>query len=272
MLKRALSGFRLRKPNRPRIFRKRRVHPSWEAAVSTTETPDIKLGDGSSKPSAAAARSVTTNATVKPKIVVLGCGWGSYSFVNTVKRKYYDIIVVSPRNHFLFTPLLTSTTVGTLEFRAVTEPIRAVNNVKYHQARAMEVLPNKNEVVVRDSFDKTNFYNIKYDALLYAVGARANDFGIKGVKDHAFFLKQVRHAMGVRDKIQELFEKASKPTTSRIEREKLLSIVIVGGGPTSVEFAAELHDWLMEDGIKMFPQMLDQVSITLVESLEWKIL
>lgn len=81
-----------------------------------------------------------------------------------------------------------------------------------------------------------------------------------------FFLKQIKHAQAIRNKIEELFERASKPTTTREQREHVLSMVIVGGGPTSIEFAAELHDWLMEDAAKMFPELLDQVQITLVEA------
>ena len=53
----------------------------------------------------------------RKKLVILGTGWGSYKVLRAVDKKVYDVIVVSPRNHFLFTPLLCSTTVGTLEFR-----------------------------------------------------------------------------------------------------------------------------------------------------------
>jgi NADH:ubiquinone reductase (non-electrogenic) len=53
----------------------------------------------------------------RKRLVILGSGWGSYSVQKSVDKKLYDVLVVSPRNHFLFTPLLCSTTVGTLEFR-----------------------------------------------------------------------------------------------------------------------------------------------------------
>ena len=90
----------------------------------------------------------------------------------------------------------------------------------------------------------------------------ANDFGISGVKKHALFLKQIR------EKIQELFERASKPTTKREEIDKLLSFIVVGGGPTSIEYTAELYDWLVEDGAKMSPDLIDQVNITLLEATD----
>ena len=57
--------------------------------------------------------------TGRKKIVILGTGWSSFAFLNNIDKNKYDVFVVSPRNHFLFTPLLASTTVGTLEFRCV---------------------------------------------------------------------------------------------------------------------------------------------------------
>ena len=53
----------------------------------------------------------------RKKLIVLGSGWACYSVLKKIDTKKYDVILVSPRNHFLFTPLLCSTTVGTLEFR-----------------------------------------------------------------------------------------------------------------------------------------------------------
>ncbi len=58
-----------------------------------------------------------SKSTGRQKLVILGSGWGSYSVLKTINKNKYDVVVVSPRNHFLFTPLLCSTTVGTLEFR-----------------------------------------------------------------------------------------------------------------------------------------------------------
>ena len=57
------------------------------------------------------------SSSPRKKLIILGTGWGSYSVLKSINKSLYDVIVVSPRNHFLFTPLLTSTTVGTLEFR-----------------------------------------------------------------------------------------------------------------------------------------------------------
>ena len=63
----------------------------------------------------------------RERIVVLGSGWGAHSFLKTIDASLYEVIVVSPRNYFLFTPMLAASAVGTVEFRSIIEPIRNVN-------------------------------------------------------------------------------------------------------------------------------------------------
>src|SRR5436190_7299037 len=62
----------------------------------------------------------------KPKLVILGTGWGSVALLKTLNPGDYHVTVVSPINYFLFTPMLPSATVGTLEFRSLVEPIRKI--------------------------------------------------------------------------------------------------------------------------------------------------
>jgi hypothetical protein len=64
---------------------------------------------------------------LKEKIVVLGTGWGAASFLKDVDTDRYDVTVISPRNYFLFTPMLAGASVGTVEYRSITEPIREVS-------------------------------------------------------------------------------------------------------------------------------------------------
>lgn len=80
-----------------------------------------------------------------------------------------------------------------------------------------------------------------YDRLVLAVGAYAQTFGVPGVKEHATFLKDVKDARNIRMKIIERFEQAASPNITDADRRALLHFAIVGGGPTGVEFAAELH-------------------------------
>lgn len=89
----------------------------------------------------------------KKTIVVLGSGWGSTSFLKAIDTDLYNVIVVSPRNYFLFTPLLPSCTVGTLDFRSLVEPIRFItrhkpNEVKVYEAECTDINAEKKEITI----------------------------------------------------------------------------------------------------------------------------
>lgn len=72
------------------------------------------------------ASAAASSAKGKPKVVVIGCGWAGYRVALDLDKSKFDVQLVSPRNYFLFTPLLPSTAVGTLEFRAIQEPVRTI--------------------------------------------------------------------------------------------------------------------------------------------------
>ncbi|PRP88230.1 hypothetical protein PROFUN_04053 [Planoprotostelium fungivorum] len=219
-------------------------------------------------------RFTSQAAPAKKKLVVLGTGWAGFRLIHDVDTKLYDVTVVSPRNHFLFTPLLTSTTVGTLEFRGVIEPIR--NNrlkVDYVQANCVGVDADKREIEVEACYGDIHIeehsqerFRIPFDELVISVGALPNTFNIPGVHEYCCFLKQVSDARTIRNRILECFERACHPSVSEEERRNLLHFVIVGGGPTSVEFAAELHDFLKQDVHKLYPQHAKLVQISLIEA------
>lgn len=69
----------------------------------------------------------------KETIVVIGSGWGGFTLCKKLNPELYNIVCISPSNHFLFTPLLPQTTVGTLEFRCIQEPVRTIRGVTYFQ-------------------------------------------------------------------------------------------------------------------------------------------
>uniref|UniRef100_A0A914CCN1 FAD/NAD(P)-binding domain-containing protein n=1 Tax=Acrobeloides nanus TaxID=290746 RepID=A0A914CCN1_9BILA len=180
-------------------------------------------------------------------LVVLGTGWASYSVVRNINRQFYRVIVISPRNHFLFTPLLTSTTVGTLEFRSIIEPVRNVgftNSHDFHLAEALNCDFEKQIVTVQSSLDKNMVWDIPYDKLVIGVGSLPNTFNVPGVKENAFFLKEISDARQIRQKILRNLELELAPKCSKEEVKRLLHTVIVGGGPTGVEFGAELYDFI----------------------------
>ncbi|WAR01358.1 NDH-like protein [Mya arenaria] len=204
-------------------------------------------------------RNATTGAERK-RLIILGTGWGSFSVLKQVDKSKYDVIVVSPRNHFLFTPLLCSTTVGTLEFRSIVEPVR--NTVfrqtdHFHLSRATGI-DFINRVLHVESVLKSGAkYDLMYDKLVIGVGSLSNTFNTPGVKENAFFLKEVADARRIRNKILSNFELATQPSVTPEESERLLHIVIVGGGPTGVEFGAEVYDFVQQDVSRLFKAKKD---------------
>lgn len=93
------------------------------------------------------------------------------------------------------------------------------------------------------------------------IGCYSNTFGIEGVSDYAHFLKDVKDARAIRSRVLKCFEEADLPTTSQSERKRLLTFCIVGGGPTGIEFAAELHDLIFDNLRKLYPSLYPYVHI-----------
>ncbi|KAI5820930.1 hypothetical protein BZA77DRAFT_50983 [Pyronema omphalodes] len=207
----------------------------------------------------------------KPRLVILGCGWGSVALLKNINPENYHITVISPSNYFLYTPLLPSATVGTLEVRSLIEPIRRItSDVKGHfmKATAEDVCFSEKLVEVSQVMpdgEERRFY-VPYDKLVVGVGSITRTHGVEGLQ-YVNYLKSVNDARLIRSKVIENFEQACLPTTSDEERRRLLSFVVCGGGPTGVEFAAELFDMLNEDLAQKYPRILrNEVSVHIVQS------
>ncbi|KER10097.1 MAG: hypothetical protein HY22_07445 [[Candidatus Thermochlorobacteriaceae] bacterium GBChlB] len=210
--------------------------------------------------------AVKSIGKMKPQLVVLGTGFGAVSLIKKISLAHYDVTVVSPRNHFLFSPLLPSTTVGTIEFRSIIEPIRlARKGITYFQATAVDLDKMSKTVVCEQVEDKRRF-SVKYDKLIICVGAVNNTFGIEGVYEHALFLRELIDARRIRNRIIDNFERAALPALDEPEQKRLLHTVVVGGGPTGVEFAAELADFMSDELTATFPAQIQAANITLVEA------
>ena len=210
------------------------------------------------------------NTSNKPRIVILGTGWGGYTLANRLDKNKFDVRVISPANHFLFTPLLPGTAVGTLEFRAIQEPVRTIRGLgEYYQAKARTLDTTHKTITCQDIFKK-ELFDINYDFLIIATGNKTNTFNIEGIDSHegksVLFLKHLYHARQIRNRILECFERASNPKISVNERQRLLSFIVVGGGPTSCEFTTELYDFIHEDVSKWYPDLKDEIKLTLVEA------
>ncbi|PNS17689.1 External alternative NAD(P)H-ubiquinone oxidoreductase B1, mitochondrial [Sphaceloma murrayae] len=235
----------------------------------------------------------------RERIVILGSGWAGYTLSRSLSHSKYQVIVVSPRSYFVFTPLLASTSVGTLEFRNALEPVRSrrnateffqgwADNVDFEakkllieeavhdpqqglaltgepasESKSGEKYGVKNGELIRQR--KGDMFEMAWDKLVIAVGCYSQTFGTKGVKEHAFFLKDVGDARRIRNRMLACFETASLPTTSEEMRKALLHFAVVGGGPTGIEFSAELHDLVKEDLARLYPDLIRYHKITVYD-------
>jgi NADH dehydrogenase len=165
--------------------------------------------------------------------------------------------------------------VGTLEFRAAIEPVRRLAPAEFHQAwatdvdiarKVVRVQPHiSDDVAVPGEEHHQEAFEVPYDKLVLAVGCYSQTFGIEGVAEHACFLRDVGDARAIRLRTLQAFEKAALPTTSEAERRRLLHFAVVGGGPTGIEFAAELHDLVHEDLARLYPGLMQHVTITIYD-------
>ncbi|KAL2547835.1 External alternative NAD(P)H-ubiquinone oxidoreductase B1 [Forsythia ovata] len=211
----------------------------------------------------------------KKRVVVLGTGWAATSFLKDLDAKSYDVKVVSPRNYFAFTPLLPSVTCGTVEARSIVEPVRNIikkrsGQIQFWEAECLKIDTADKKVFCRSSVDENlagnDKFSLDYDYLVIAVGAQINTFNTPGVLEHCYFLKEVEDALRIRRAVIDCFEKSVLPELTEEERKTNLHFVIVGGGPTGIEFAAELHDFIHEDLVKVYPLVKDLVKITVIQS------
>lgn len=228
----------------------------------------------------------------KKTLVILGSGWGSVSILKNLDTSLYNVVVVSPRNYFLFTPLLPSCPTGTIELRSIIEPIRTVTRrrpgeVIYLEAEATDIDPVNNKLTIKQSTTVQSGHSgkdtssskstlvgveeittsLNYDYLVVGVGAQPSTFGIPGVSEHSTFLKEVSDSMKIRKNLMDVIEAANILPQGDEERKRLLSIVVCGGGPTGVEVAGELQDYIDQDLKKWMPEVASELKVTLVEAL-----
>lgn len=232
------------------------------------------------------------NGQRKKTLVILGTGWGSISLLKNLDTALYNVVVVSPRNYFLFTPLLPSCPTGTVELRSIVEPVRSVTRrspgeVIYLEAEATEIDPVNNKITIKQSTTVHSGHSgkdtsstkstisgveeittsLNYDYLVVGVGAQPSTFGIPGVAENSVFLKEVSDSIKIRKKLMDVIEAANILPKDDPERKRLLSIVVCGGGPTGVEVAGELQDYIDQDLKKWIPEVASEVKVTLVEAL-----
>ena len=173
-----------------------------------------------------------------PHVVIIGAGFGGLTAAQALKRARVRITVVDRTNHHLFQPLLYQVAMAGLSPADIAAPIRSVlrkqKNVTVLLDEATDVNLNEQTVYLRDS-------KLKYNYLVLATGGRTSYFGHDEWETFAPGLKDLDDAVEIRRRVLLAFEAAEKETDPE-RRRKLMTFVVVGGGPTGVELAGAIAE------------------------------
>ena len=185
---------------------------------------------------------------LKPHVVVLGAGFGgtyvTKKLAKYVKKGLIDVTIVNKTNYFLFTPLLHEVATGSLSPTSVAEPLREVfsgTGVELCQGTVQSIDLGEHRVHISSS--NGSRHTLPYDYLVISTGAKTNYYGISGAEKYTLPLKDLSDAVRIRTHVIDCFEEAIM-CEDPVERARLLSFVVVGGGPTGVETVAELNEFI----------------------------
>jgi len=169
----------------------------------------------------------------KTRIVVIGAGFGGLTFCQRFQHPDAEITVVDRHNHHLFQPLLYQVAMAGLSPAEIAQPIRSIlagrPDITVLLDEAREIKLARREVVLSRQV-------LKYDYLILAMGGRTSYFGHPEWEEFAPGLKSIEDAVLIRREVLLAFERAEEEPNAD-ERKRLLTIVVVGGGPTGVELA-----------------------------------
>jgi NADH:ubiquinone reductase (H+-translocating) len=175
----------------------------------------------------------------KPRILILGGGFGGLVAAQTLKRADAQVTLIDKRNFHLFQPLLYQVATGSLSPGQIAAPLRSVlrrqKNTEVLLGDAFDIDPVARNVVLRDGGV------FPYDSLIIATGSQTSYYGKDQWREDAPSLKTVEEATAIRHKLLYAFERAERSATEE-EARAWLTFVIVGAGATGLELAGALAE------------------------------
>jgi NADH dehydrogenase len=174
----------------------------------------------------------------QPRVVIVGGGFGGLSAAKALKGAPVDVLLLDRRNHHVFQPLLYQVATAALSPGDIASPIRWIlrhqDNVQVWLAEATAVDPDRKVVKLTDG-------EVSYDYLIIATGSTHAYFGHDEWQHHAPGLKTLEDALDMRRRVLVAFEHAERES-DKAKQRRLLTFVVIGGGPTGVELAGSLAE------------------------------
>lgn len=207
----------------------------------------------------------TTRRTRRPRVVIVGAGFGGLNAARTLAKGDVDVLVIDRNNYHGFWPLLYQVATAGLEPEAIAYPVRAIfrkyPNVDFQMAEVNGVDFDKRIVL-------TGGKPIAYDYLVLAAGSADNYFGNDQLAQNTYGLKDIDDAERLRNKVLSAFERAARENDPD-KRQTLMTFALIGGGPTGVEMAGALSE-LIRHVLRKDYRMLDvmKARIVLIEATE----
>lgn len=200
------------------------------------------------------------------QVLIIGAGFAGIRAARALKGTDLEVTVIDRQNYHLFQPLLYQVATAGLEQESIAHPVRAIfrdwKNVRFRMGEVVEV--DLAARLVRMAAGDP----LSYDYLIIAAGAATNFFGLESVERAAFELKDLDDAVTLRNRILRAFEEAAGESDPA-RRRSLLTFVIVGGGPTGIEFAGALMELINSVLLRDFPEFSrDDVKVVLAEAAD----
>lgn len=182
---------------------------------------------------------MSSNNHNRPKVVIIGGGFGGLYAAKFLKNAPIDLTLIDKRNFHLFQPLLYQVATGTLSPADISSPLRLVlrdfSNALILMDEAIDIDPDRQQVILKEHEP------VDYDFLVIATGVSHHYFGNDCWQPFAPGLKTIEEALEMRRRIYSAFEAAEKETDPQ-KRQEWLTFAIVGGGPTGVELAGSIAE------------------------------
>lgn len=183
-----------------------------------------------------------------PRVVIAGVGFGGLKAARILANKKVQVVLLDKNNYFQFQPLFYQVAMSGIEPGSISFPVRKIfhraNNIHIRCANIQRVNTSQNSLI-------TDIGEVSYDYLLLGMGAKSNFFGNAIMESNCIGMKSVSESLFLRNRVLEIFEN----NVSKSEKDQLLNIAVIGGGPTGVELCGALAEMRKKALMRDYPEI-----------------